>query len=189
MNDTSSHSFHHLNLVTSSLSSFPRTFSYTSSNCFAFCLTNSFELKLWRENMQSYPKYWKSLFYAPRFLAVMQSARACFRCPFRILFDCSIKTIPRTDSCAGNSLDHFYLPAPCFTISCNSRVVFGMKDKYWVCKAHIWHGLPSARNIFVFSRHSQIYYVFTTPSPNALYLKSTQTSLEHSLLPTTEWLF
>lgn len=92
-NDTSSNFLHHLNLMTPSPSFLFRHLFIASPFCYTFCLTDSFELEMRRDNRHSYPIHCKSVSSAQSFLALWLSARAWSMRPFKIFPDCWIRTV------------------------------------------------------------------------------------------------
>lgn len=127
---------------------------------------------MWRDNMQLYPQYVKSLFLVRRFLALLQTAKVWFTRLFRILFDCRISSIWAIDSWVYSSFFYSSSSTSCSAISFTLCSMLEIKGIHWVCNKQKWNVLAGAKRVLP-SRGATNSFTFFTPSfPTSPYLKS-----------------
>lgn len=106
-----------------------------------------FKIEALTGHRQPLPCFQKSISRAPRFISRMQFIGFWFTGPFKISFDCRIRTLREIDSGVEKSFVRCFLPAFYSKIFCSSYSPPEIAHEYWVCKDQIRNGLRVAKSV------------------------------------------
>lgn len=140
-----------------------------------------FRREPWLDSRQLYPKNWKSLSSARRFLALLKSARPCDLGPFRVSYDCNIRGIWGINSSVGNSMVYCFSSTSCSTISCRICSAPEKEGIYWVYEGHLSDEVLGVK--IVLSSHRTLNFCLSLSCLRQSFrnLKRNKTSSEISL--------